>query len=199
MRRSLRSIRVPSCLMGEADPLSDLNAAIAGVQRIVARIRADQWERPTPCDGVDVRGLVNHLVAGNLAFASLVTGTEPPVRDADHLGDDPFFAFRASADQLVAALRAPDLDTRTYALPFGEVPGAALAGIRITECLGHGWDLARATGQVPDFADDVAARGLAEARNQLRDRSPGPFAPEQPVPDGAPAIDRLAAFLGRAV
>ena len=199
MRRSLQPIRVPSCLMGDPDPLSDLNAAIAGVERIVARIRADQWERPTPCDGVDVRSLVNHLVAGNLAFAGLVTGTEPPVRDADHLGDDPFFAFRASADELVAALRTPDVHSQTYTLPFGDVPGAALAGIRITECLGHGWDLARATGQVPDFPDDVAARGLAGARSQLRERSPGPFGAEQPVHPGAPAIDRLAAFLGRSV
>lgn len=185
--------------MDGTDPLADLNAAIAGVERIVARVRADQWERPTPCDGVDVRALVNHLIAGNLAFAALVNGAEAPVRDADHLGDDPFFAFRASADQLVAALRTPGVDTRTYALPFGEVPGTALAGIRITECLGHGWDLARATRQVPDFPDDVAARGLAEARNQLRVRSPGPFAPEQPAPDGGPAIDQLAAFLGRTV
>jgi uncharacterized protein (TIGR03086 family) len=186
--------------MDEVDPLADLDAAIAGVERIVARIRADQWELPTPCDGVDVRSMVNHLVAGNLAFVTLITGTEPPVRDADHLGDDPFFAFRASADLLVSALRTPGIAVRTYPLPFGEVPGEALAGIRITEFLGHGWDLARATGQAPDFPDGLAARGLAQARSQLRSRSPGPsFAPEQPAPDGAAAIDRLAAFLGRAV
>ena len=185
--------------MDEAQPLADLDAAIAGVQRIVARIRADQWGLPTPCDGVDVRGLVNHLVSGNLAFVTLVTGTEPPVRDADHLGDDPFFAFRASADLLAAALRTPGVQARTYPLPFGRVPGSALAGIRITECLGHGWDLARATGQPPGFPDNVAARGLVEARNQLRSRSPGPFAPEKPVPDGAPVIDQLAGFLGRSV
>jgi len=185
--------------MDEADPLADLDAAIAGAQRIVARIGAGQWELPTPCDGVDVRELVNHLVAGNLAFVTLGTGAEPPVRDADHLGDHPFFALRASADLLVAALRTPGTTERAYSLPFGEVPGSALAGIRITEFLGHGWDLARATGQPADFPDDVAARGLAEARNQLRSRSPGPFAPERPAPDGARAIDRLAAFLGRSV
>ena len=185
--------------MDEADQLTDLDAAIAGVERIVARIGADQWDLPTPCDGVDVRGLVNHLVTGNLAFVTLVTGTEPPVRDADHLGDDPFFAFRASADLLAAALRTPGVEARTYELPFGPVPGSALAGIRITEFLGHGWDLARATGQPPVFPDQVAARGLAQARKQLSSRSPGPFAPEQPVPDDAPAIDRLAAFLGRSV
>ena len=185
--------------MDEADQLADLDAAIAGVERIVARIRADQWELPTPCDGVDVRELVNHLVTGNLAFVTLVTGVEPPVHDADHLGDDPFFAFRASADLLAAALRGPGVAARIYQLPFGPTPGSALAGIRITEFLGHGWDLARATGQPPVFPDTVAARGLAEARKQLTSRSPGPFAPEQPVPDDAPVIDRLAAFLGRAV
>jgi uncharacterized protein (TIGR03086 family) len=185
--------------MDEAQLLADLDAAIAAVERIVARIRADQWELPTPCDGVDVRALVNHLVTGNLAFVTLVTGTEPPVLDADHLGDDPFFAFRASADRLAAALRTPGVAGRSYELPFGSVPGSALAGIRITEFLGHGWDLARATGQPPVFPDNVVAHGLAEARNQLSTRSPGPFAPEQPVPDDAPAIDRLAAFLGRTV
>jgi uncharacterized protein (TIGR03086 family) len=185
--------------MDEAQSLADLDAAIAGVERIVARIRADQWSLPTPCDGVDVRAMVNHLITGNLAFVTLVTGTEPPVRDADHLGDDPFFAFRASADLLAAALRTPGMAARTYTLPFGRVPGSALAGIRMTECLGHGWDLARATGQPPGFPDNLAARGLAGARNQLRGRSPGPFAPEQPVPDGAPVIDQLAGFLGRSV
>ena len=67
--------------------------------------------------------MVNHLVAGNLAFVALITGTEPPVRDADHLGDDPFFALRASADLLVSALRTPGIAARKYRLPFGEVPG----------------------------------------------------------------------------
>jgi hypothetical protein len=70
---------------------------------------------------------------------------------------------------------------------------------RITELLGHGWDLARATSQRPEFPDDVAARGLAQACDQLRSRSPGPFVPEKPVADGAPVIDQLAAFLGRSV
>jgi uncharacterized protein (TIGR03086 family) len=188
--------------MGEADALADLHAAIAGAERIVAGIRADQWYMPTPLDGVDVHALVNHLVIGNLAFAALVTEMEPPTGDADHLGDDPRGAFRAAAGRLTAALRTPGMEARTYALPIGQVPGSALAGIRITELLGHGWDLACATSQPPGFPDNVAERGLTEARNQLRNRPSGPrspFAPEMPVPDDAPAIDRLAGFLGRTV
>jgi hypothetical protein len=130
--------------------LTDLDAAIAGTETIVAGIAPGQWGAPTPCTGLDVRTLVNHLVTGNLLFAALV-------------------------------------------------------GTRIIEHLGHGWDLARATGQPADFPAGVAERALAAARAQLATRpSPSdggwtPFAPEVPVPDGAPAINRLAGFLGRAV
>jgi uncharacterized protein (TIGR03086 family) len=188
--------------MDEAGPLADLDAAGAAAERVVAGIGAGQWELPTPCDGVDVRSLVSHLVVGNLAFAALVNETAPPDGDADHLGEDPLGAFRASAARLLAALGTPGLGSRTFTLPVGRVPGAELVRIRITEYLGHGWDLARATGQPPGFPDDVAERGLAEARRQLRGRSPGEhagFADEKPVPAGTAAIDRLAAFLGRTV
>jgi uncharacterized protein (TIGR03086 family) len=74
--------------------------------------------------------------------------------------------------------------------------------VRILENLVHGWDLARATGQPTDFPDDLAERALAAARAQLKSRPAGPnapFAPEVPVPAGAPAIGRLAGFLGRPV
>ena len=186
--------------MDEPDQLADLDAAIAGVERILARIRADQWELPTPCDGVDVRGMVNHLVTGNLAFVTLVTGTEPPVHDADHLGDDPFFAFRASADLLAAALRTPGVAARTYELPFGPVPGSALAGIRITEFLGHGWDLARATGQPWSPPDAAARESLGFAPGMLTGDYQGQgkaFAPRVTVPETAPAFDRLLGLSGR--
>ena len=108
---------------------------------------------------VDVRTLVDHLVFGNLAFAALVTGSEPPPADADQLGPDPLAAFRAAGRQLAAALRTSGVAERTYSLPIGTVPGTALAGIRITELLGHGWDLARATGQPPAFPGDLTERG----------------------------------------
>jgi hypothetical protein len=82
-------------------------------------------------------------------------------------------------------------------------PCTGLVRTRIIEQLGHGWDLARATGQPADFPADVVERALAAAREQLATRPSGsgwvPFAPEVPVPGGAPAINRLAGFLGRTV
>jgi uncharacterized protein (TIGR03086 family) len=180
--------------------LADLRAAIVGAETVVAGISADQWDAPTPCSGLDVRDLVNHLVAGNLSFASLVHGTPRPDSGADFLGAKPADAFRAAAASLTSALGAAGMLERTYQLPFGQVRGLGLIEIRLTEHLGHGWDLASATGQPVPFPGDLAERGLAVARRQLGNRPAGdhsPFGAEVEVAADAPAIDRLAAFLGR--
>jgi uncharacterized protein (TIGR03086 family) len=183
-----------------AQALADLQAAIAGTEAIIAGISAGQWDAPTPCAGVDVRGLVDHLVTGNLRFAALIAGAVAPDGAEDTLGTEPAEAFGAAAARLVTALGTPGMLDRMYPLPFGEVPGPGLIEIRLTEHLGHGWDLARATGQPASFPDDLAERGLAVARRQLRGRPAGegaPFGAEVEVPADALAIDRLAGFLGR--
>jgi uncharacterized protein (TIGR03086 family) len=158
---------------------------------------------PTPCTGVDVRALVNHLVTGNLLFAAIASETPPPDRSADHLGDDPLAAFRQAGDALRAAFARPGVFAKTYVAPFSATATAvALVQTRVIENLGHGWDLAQATGQQASFPDDVAERALAAARQILVTRPEGagaPFAPEVPVPADAPAIDRLAGYLGRTV
>ncbi len=85
-------------------------------------------------------------------------------------------------------------------VPIGAVPGVVALHLRITESLVHGWDLAHSTGQPTDvLPDDLAEHELQFSRRQLPDLPPGrhPFAPSQPVPDDAPALDRLAALLGR--
>ena len=42
---------------------------------IVAGIPWDRWHAGTPCEGWDVRALVNHVVSGNLWAAELAAGT----------------------------------------------------------------------------------------------------------------------------
>jgi uncharacterized protein (TIGR03086 family) len=182
--------------------LADLQASIAGAEAIVADISAGQWDASTPCTGMDVRSVVNHLVAGNLYFVSLIDGTARPDSDADLLGAEPAETFRTAAASLTTALGTPGMLDRTYPLPFGQVTGLGLIEIRFIEHLGHGWDLARAIEAPVSFSGDVAERGLAVARRQLVDRPAGarrPFGAEVEVPPDAPAIDRLAGFLGRAV
>jgi uncharacterized protein (TIGR03086 family) len=188
--------------VSQVDVLADLDGALAAAEAVVSGIKQDQWDAPTPCTELNVRGVVNHLVSGNLLFGALIRGTPPPERGTDHLGDDPAEAFRKAAAELREAFAGPDVLETVYTAPFGTAPGAVLAQVRILEQLAHGWDLARATGQPASFPGDLAEQTLATTRPLLTVRPTGPgapFGPEVSVPEDAPAIDRLAGFLGRAV
>jgi len=186
----------------DAAVLADLDRALAATERIVSGIGPGQWTAPTPCTELDVRGVLNHLVSGNLLFAALVKGCPLPDRAADHLGDDPAGAFLRAGDGLREAFAAPGALEQVYTAPFGTGPGAMLVHVRIVEQLAHGWDLARATGQPAEFPAGLAEQTLAATRRHLSARPEGPgapFGPEVAVPDDAAAIDRLAGFLGRPV
>ena len=64
--------------MSDAAVLADLDRALAATERIVAGIGPGQWPDPTPCTELNVRGVLNHLVSGNLLFAALVRKDPPP-------------------------------------------------------------------------------------------------------------------------
>jgi uncharacterized protein (TIGR03086 family) len=167
---------------------------------VVAGIQPVEWPNSTPCTGLDVRAVLSHLVGGNLLFAAIISGAARPDRDADVLGDEPLATYRNAADELRQAFADPDVLTTFYEAPMGTARGSGLVGVRIVEILVHGWDLARGTGQRADFPEDIAERALAAGQITLTGRPTGPgapFGPEVPAPEGAPAIDRLAAFLGR--
>lgn len=144
-------------------------------------------------------------MAGNLLFARLLRGdsTPPPSApgEADLLSNDPLGAYRNAADALVTALRRPEALAETVALPFGQVSGVIAVHVRIVEVLVHGWDVAVATGQQPAMPQDLAEREIEFSVGLLEKLPSGrmPFAPPQPVPDDAPAMDRLVALVGRRV
>ena len=118
----------------------------------------------------------------------------------DQLGGDPAAASRTSADEMLAAFRAPGVLERTHTVPAATLPGPAVVHLRTVETLVHGWDLARATSQPAPFPDELVEAELGSSRELLGRLPAGrrPFGPFRPVADGAPAIDRLAALLGRA-
>jgi uncharacterized protein (TIGR03086 family) len=187
-----------------AQPVDQLAHALDVAEDLVAAVRDDQWGAPTPCADWTVRDLVNHLVGGNLLFADALRGEPlPPLeelrRNRDRLGDDPVAAFRVAADTLLVAFRQPGALDQVVTVPVGTVPGIGALHLRLVETLVHGWDLARATGRPPGFPEALAEQELAFSRAKLADLPAGrtPFAPSQPAPDDAPALDRLAALLGR--
>jgi uncharacterized protein (TIGR03086 family) len=188
------------------DPLAPLAAALDGTGQLVRAVPAEQWELPTPCGDWTVRQLLNHLVGGSRLTTRVLRGEPLPPLDQlgrrgqqDQLGDDPAGAHDRAAQELLEALRAPGVLDRAHTLPVGTLPGPAVVHLRTVETLVHGWDLARATGQPAPFPDELAEPELAFSRGLLERLPEGrqPFGASRPVGDDAPAIDRLAALLGR--
>ena len=171
-------------------------------QRVINQVGDEQMGDPTPCAEWDVRALLGHMVGGNRMVATIVGGGEMEMATPAEvlLGDDPRAAFAESAAAADAALRAEGALGRLHRMPFGEVPGAMVAGMRFVDILIHTWDLAKATGQSTTLDPEVCQTGLMLARMRLGEapRPPGSrIGPEVVVAADAPVCDRFAAYLGR--
>jgi uncharacterized protein (TIGR03086 family) len=176
--------------------------ALNATGRVVAAIPPDRWQAGTPCPEWDVRGLVNHLVAGNLWAAELGAGaTIDQVGgrlDGDLLGTDPAAAYTASAEAAATVFSRPGALDELCAVSYGPVTGSVYAGHRFMDVLIHGWDLATVTGQDATLDDELIDACLQVAEPQIDGlRASGAFGESVPVPPDASAQTRLLAMLGR--
>ena len=176
------------------DPISQLEQLGPHLGGVVANIRPDQLDEPTPCSDYDVRGVLEHMISGATAFAAAYRGEAP----ADPDLRDPLGSFGPVLGDLVAAITAPGALDQTVAAPFGEVPGETFARFVVLDGLVHGWDMATATGQAYEPPDELVAAADAFARQALDPLRDGDtFAAATEPPAGAPPIVRLAAYTGR--
>jgi uncharacterized protein (TIGR03086 family) len=188
-------------MTADAETVTLLERALDQTAGLIAAIDASQAGLATPCAGWDVRALVGHLAGLDLrnflvsARGEAADWTAP----AEEIGDDWAAAFRDRAEPLRAAWRAADLD-RPVTGPGGEAPLRLRADQQITELAMHDWDLARATGQPAELDPALAEHALRWSRGMLRPEFRGPgkaFGVEVPVPNDAPAYERLAGWFGR--
>jgi uncharacterized protein (TIGR03086 family) len=186
----------------QSEPL-DLRPTAAEVARLVAGVRDDQLDGPTPCAGVPVGGLLDHvlgLAEGFRLAAGKQPVTEGPRWSAEELPADWRSRLPRRLTELADAWGTPGAWTGTTAVVGLTLPAGVMGLAATDEVLLHGWDLAAATGQ--RFDPDPAAverclafvTGLAAGAREMRD---GMFGPEVPVPADAPALDRLLGLAGR--
>lgn len=188
------------------DLLDRLELAARVTERVIAGICEDQWGLPTPCTEWTVADVVDHLAAGNDRFTEAfdggpVAGWSLRGRGGGQEGAALAGRYRESVRALLGAARRPGALDGPVPTPLGSVPGPVALYLRMTDLLVHGWDLARATGQDAAAPDALAEHLVAFSEARLPDVPPErrPFAPSRPVAADAPAIDRLAALLGREV
>src|ERR1700759_866542 len=104
------------------EPLDAFDRAAAAATDVVAGIGDDQFGLPTPCTEWSVRGVLNHIVVGNLVADAIVAGRSHPDRNTDRLGRDPKAAFARSLAATRDTLSRPGLLERTVTTPMGEAP-----------------------------------------------------------------------------
>ncbi|TQN42068.1 uncharacterized protein (TIGR03086 family) [Blastococcus colisei] len=180
----------------------DLDSQTAEVARIVAGVRDDQLCHPTPCAGLNVAALLDHLVGLTSAFrlaAEKAVFDGGPSADAAHLAPDWRTRLPARLDALAAAWRDPGAWKGETEVAGVRLPAPAMATVALNEVLIHGWDLAVATGQtyLPDPASVRACREMVGDRTGATDEPDGLFGAVVPVPADAPEFDRLLGQTGR--
>jgi uncharacterized protein (TIGR03086 family) len=186
------------------DQLTALDVGRREFERRLRTVGSDDWDRPTPCDGWDVRDLVVHVLVGARMAALLVDGgsradAEALFVDAS-LPDDVMGEFEAGADAQAAAFAAPGAMDRVTAHPAGDFPVPVLLGFRIGDWTMHSWDLARAIGGDEALDPDLVAHvweGIQPIAPLLAASGRFGEGPSGDVGDDAPLQARLLDATGR--
>ncbi|MFN8019270.1 MAG: TIGR03086 family metal-binding protein [Acidimicrobiales bacterium] len=194
------------------------HAALDTATPLIAGVRADQLDGPTPCDDMDVRHLLAHLVFVAERVASMGRGVHPmdgPTEEVDRADDAWPAAWEAAKADVLAVWADEALLDREIVLPWTATTGRDTMALYAAELTTHTWDLARATGQEGAWDADALEVALDAMRKELpvADRTEmwaaasaqmppsipwrDPFANAVDVAEGAPLVEQLVAWCGR--
>ena len=177
------------------DPLTQLDQLGPHLGGVVAGIRPDQLDDPTPCDDFTVRGVLEHMIGGATAFAAAYRGRRAGRARPAATRSAP--SAPCSATSSPPSPRPGALD-QTVAAPVRRGARRDLRPLRRARRarprLGHGRrhrPALRAARRARAAADAFAHQAL----DPLRDGQTFAAAVE-PAPDASP-IERLATYTGR--
>jgi uncharacterized protein (TIGR03086 family) len=181
-------------------------AAVLAAAEVACRVRPEDLDRATPCDGWTVADLLSHLSIQHRGFAAAARGeggdlviwaSRPPA-------PDPVADFLAATAEVLIAFAADEIGATPFRLPeistAMEFPAAQAVSFHFIDYVVHSWDLARSIGTRPDLGQPVLEAAWPVAQlvpEEARNRPGSPFAPRVTVSADAPLLDRIVAHLGR--
>ncbi|MEX2395063.1 MAG: TIGR03086 family metal-binding protein [Actinomycetota bacterium] len=180
------------------DPVARIEKATAECGEAVKGIKADQLDDPTPCSDFTVEQLLQHLIGGLDMLRDAATGGKPGAPDAKVDPENFAKQYDEGRAKLLDVLKDPGVLGRTWSMPFGDMPGAMMAGIAFMEHLTHAWDVRKATGQPTSLPEGLVQEclDLVKPMDAML-RMPGVCGPAVAVPETAPLTDQLVGFMGR--
>ncbi|MBO8187329.1 TIGR03086 family metal-binding protein [Streptomyces spirodelae] len=186
------------------DPRPLYARATAQLATVIATVRPERLDDPTPCEEYDVRALLGHVVSGARRIATVPEGgdgkgADVPEWTADVPAGQWPELYEDGRKRMLTAWESDEAMDAVVTVPWGRMPGRiALAG-SVMETVGHTWDLARAIGWSGELDEEVARFALATAHQALpaEGREHLPFGETRQAPQSADTCTRLAAWLGR--
>jgi uncharacterized protein (TIGR03086 family) len=187
--------------------LRELHSRVMDVSTtIVAQVSLDQLRLRTPCSEWDLGQLLGHMIGQNHGFAAAADGE---ASDVSVWADRPVEAdvakeYAASAERVLSAFAAGDLDERNFWLPEVRggvtLPAATSVGFHFVDYVVHSWDVARAIDVPVVFDDEVLAAVLPIAAavpdGANRTAPNASFQPGLPAA-GTATFDKILTLLGR--
>jgi uncharacterized protein (TIGR03086 family) len=175
------------------------------VTQVVTETGDDQLGGPTPCRGMTVADLLDHLDGLCLAFTAAAAkdqagGSQGPSADGSRLGSDWRVRISDRLAQLACAWQDETAWNGMTRAGGVDLPGEVAASVAINEVVVHGWDIAAATGHAYTCEARLVQAALAFAQSavvQNPEGTPRLFGPPVRVPDSAPSLDRLIGLTGR--
>ncbi|GIG65757.1 TIGR03086 family metal-binding protein [Phytomonospora endophytica] len=183
----------------EPDPMAAYERLVDTVEALLASVRPEQMDDPTPCGDWDVRRVIAHLADTTDVYATLASTGEIPEDTPTY--EDPIAAFPIQAARAREAFNAPGYLTEVRPTPIGPQPGSVAVQHVVNELLTHSWDLAKGLGTSTDLVPDIATRSLESWKvffaDYPREAMGFNFDEEHETAEGMTEADRVAAYLGR--
>ena len=193
--------------MAEPDNTVDVGPAARRLADLVASVKDDALDRPTPCPAYSVGDLIEHV--GGLALAFTAAGRKERndytemtgSGDAARLGADWRDRIPRDLAALAQTWAEPAAWTGMTRIAANDSPAGVVGLVLADELAVHGWDVARATAQAYTCEPEI----LEAAQKFLQmvaspDAPAGPdvaFGPARILLAEAPLLDRVVGLAGR--
>jgi uncharacterized protein (TIGR03086 family) len=183
----------------------DLQPPADRMALLASAIRDDELSSPTPCQDTTVANMLAHVIGLSIAFRDAArkvdgpTTSTPPDASQLELPDDWRSVLPRQLGELVEAWRQPAAWEGETMAGGATLPAMVMGRVVSNELLLHGWDLAAATGQPFDAAEENLAASWELVSNTPDDPAArsGLYGPVLPVADDAPLLERTLAHAGR--